>query len=50
MAYKLTHPDSGQEIEREADQVQMYVSQGWETRPTAKPPTPNQAATATSKE
>ena len=38
MSYKLTHPDSGQEIEREADQVQTYVSQGWETKPGAKPP------------
>lgn len=38
MAYTLTHPDSNQEIKREADQVPMYVSQGWQTKPGAKPP------------
>lgn len=38
MSYKLTHPDSNQEIEREADQVPAYVSQGWETKPGAKLP------------
>ena len=38
MAYKLTHPDSEQEIEVAADQVATYTSQGWQTKPTAKPP------------
>ena len=38
MAYKLTHPDSALEIQAEADQVPMYQSQGWETKPGAKPP------------
>lgn len=38
MAYHLTHPDSEQEIEREADQVASYVAQGWETKPGANPP------------
>lgn len=37
MAYKLTHPESDLEIEVEADMVPTYVSQGWETKPTAKP-------------
>jgi hypothetical protein len=51
MAYKLTHPDSQQTIEREADQVGMYQTQGWETKPGAKvPASPNPATTATSKE
>jgi hypothetical protein len=36
MSYKLTHPDSDLEIEREADQVPTYVAQGWETKPGAK--------------
>lgn len=39
MAYKMTHPDGGQEIEANADQVAMYESQGWETAPTVKSPT-----------
>lgn len=38
MAYKLTHPDSEQEIERDADQLPMYASQGWKTKPNANPP------------
>lgn len=37
MAYHLTHPDSDQEIEVDADQVPMYQSQGWQTKPGAKP-------------
>jgi hypothetical protein len=37
MAYKLTHPDSGQEIEVEAEQVPIYTAQGWQTKPHAKP-------------
>lgn len=41
MAYKLTHPDSDLTIESEAEQVPMYLSQGWETRPGAKPPEPD---------
>jgi hypothetical protein len=39
MAYKLTHPDSDQEIEVDADQVPIYTAQGWQTKPTAKPVT-----------
>lgn len=38
MPYKLNHPDSDQEIEREADQLDLYLSSGWETKPGAKPP------------
>ena len=32
MAYKMTHPDSSQEIEVEKDQVANYETQGWETK------------------
>ena len=49
MAYKLTHPDSNQEIERDADDVPMYREQGWQTKPNAPEPTTT-AATAKSKE
>lgn len=38
MAYKLTHPDSDQTIEAEADQVSLYTEQGWQTKPGVKPP------------
>lgn len=38
MAYHLTHPNSDLEIEVEGDQVPMYQTQGWETKPNAKPP------------
>jgi hypothetical protein len=38
MAYHLTHPDSDQEIEVEAEQVSLYTDQGWQTKPTVKPP------------
>lgn len=38
MSYHLTHPDSDQEIEVETEQVPIYLSQGWETKPGAKPP------------
>jgi hypothetical protein len=37
MAYRLTHPDSKQEIEVAAEQVPLYSSQGWQTKPNAKP-------------
>lgn len=37
MAYHLTHPDSDLEIEVTAEQVPLYTSQGWQTKPTAKP-------------
>lgn len=36
MAYKLTHPNSKQEIEVDAEMVATYTTQGWETAPTAK--------------
>lgn len=39
MAYQMTHPDSDTKIEVDADFVAMYQSQGWETAPTANPPT-----------
>lgn len=39
MAYKMTHPGSKDEIEVDASAVATYESQGWETSPTAKPPT-----------
>lgn len=43
MAFHLTHPDTGQEIEVEAPEVPMYLSQGWETKPTAAtPPIPDE--------
>lgn len=35
---RMTHPDSDTEIEVNADQVEMYESQGWETKPATKPP------------
>lgn len=35
MGYKLTHPDSDLEIEVNASDLEPYLSQGWETRPTA---------------
>lgn len=38
MAYKLTHPESDQEIEVEASSVATYESQGWETAPNVKSP------------
>lgn len=38
MSYKLSHPDTDQKIEVDAESVQMYESQGWETAPTAKTP------------
>ena len=37
MPYRLTHPDSGQEIGVNAEQVPLYQSQGWRTKPGAKP-------------
>lgn len=42
MAFKLTHPDSEQEIEVDRDLVPMYLSQGWKTKPGVKPPSDNQ--------
>ena len=38
MAFKLTHPDSDQTIEADAEQVSLYTSQGWQTKAGAKPP------------
>lgn len=38
MGYKLTHPDSKQEIEVDASVLETYQSQGWETAPQANPP------------
>lgn len=38
MAYKMTHPESDQQIEVEADMVGVYESQGWETSAHAKAP------------
>jgi hypothetical protein len=38
MAYKLNHPDSEQTIEVVAEQVSLYIEQGWETKPGVKPP------------
>lgn len=38
MAYHLTHPESPKhEIEVNAESVAMYESQGWQTKPSAKP-------------
>lgn len=41
MSYKLTHPDSDQTVEVEADMVATYETQGWETAKTAKSPEPD---------
>lgn len=38
MSYKLTHPDSDQEIEVDRDLVSLYVTQGWQTKPGASVP------------
>ena len=40
MAFKLTHPDSEQEIEVSREQVPMYQTQGWQTKSGAKAPDP----------
>jgi hypothetical protein len=48
MSFKLTHPDSSQEIEVDAKQVPLYLAQGWETKPGAKAPEiPDQAPVVT---
>lgn len=48
MAFHLTHPDSKQEIEVEANQVPLYLAQGWETKPSAPTPEiPEQAPIVT---
>lgn len=44
MAYKLTHPDSKQTIEVEADQVSLYTEQGWRTKANVKPPFDSKSA------
>jgi hypothetical protein len=33
MAFKMTHPDSKQEIQVDAENVAVFESQGWETAP-----------------
>lgn len=38
MAYKLTHRETGETLEADAQHVAMYQTQGWETAPTAKAP------------
>lgn len=38
MAYKMTHPETSDQIEVRADMVAMYESQGWEKSPNAKEP------------
>lgn len=44
MAYHLTHPDSKQEIEVDAERVALYTAQGWQLRPrAAEPETPDEA-------
>lgn len=46
---RMTHPDSGTEIEVRADQVQLYQSQGWRTVTGKKPaPTTPETSTVTS--
>lgn len=51
MAYNLTHPDSTQEIEVDAESVPNYLAQGWQTKPGAREPaTPTTATVAKSKE
>lgn len=47
MAFHLTHPDSKQEIEVEAEQVPLYTAQGWRTKPGAKVPATDDAPTKT---
>ena len=46
MARTLTHPDSGQEIERNADEVALYEAQGWRVKPK---PTPKRSSKPTAK-
>lgn len=36
MAQTMTHPDSGLEVQADADQVSLYLSQGWQIKPTKK--------------
>lgn len=38
MAFKLTHPDSKQEIEVEREHLDAYLSQGWQGAKGAKLP------------
>ena len=38
MAYRLTHPKSEQEIERDGADVPMFLTQGWQMKPTAHLP------------
>jgi hypothetical protein len=38
MAFKMTHPDSKQEIQVDAENVAVFESQGWETAPNVKSP------------
>lgn len=47
MSYKLTHPDSEQEIEVEAERVSLYLAQGWRTKKGVKAPEANQAPAVT---
>lgn len=42
MAYKLSHPQSDQQIEVNADDLEPYLSQGWETKPGANLPNPDE--------
>lgn len=38
MSWKLTHPDSDQTIEREAEDVPTYLAAGWQTVSGRTPP------------
>lgn len=39
MAYTLSHPDSDKHtVEADAEQVPMYLSQGWQMKPGASLP------------
>ena len=46
MAYKLTHPKTGQEIERNAEDVPAFLRQGWEMKPGAHLPDAEQPQAA----
>jgi hypothetical protein len=43
MAWKLTHPDSDQVVEVDADSVAVYLSQGWQTQSGRTPATAGDA-------
>lgn len=44
VAYTLNHPDSDHTVDADAEQVPMYLSQGWQMKPGASlPNTPKES-------